>query len=86
MKKEELAEQYGNYIYEGYKNTKTAKWRAEKDFIAGFSAKEEQIEESLKTLQSLVDAINNSPPTEQIFKNRDLDRLNNKIEILKSLL
>lgn len=55
-------------------------------FIAGFSAKEEIIKESLKTLEDLKDSINNSPPLEQMLKSRDLDRINNKIEILNSLL
>lgn len=55
-------------------------------FIAGFLAKENIIKESLKTLEDLRDNINNSPPLEQMLKSRDLDRINNKIEILNSLL
>ena len=56
------------------------------DFKAGFLAKENIIKESLKTLEDLRDNINNSPPLEQMLKSRDLDRINNKIEILNSLL
>ena len=65
------------------KTTANQMYGDELGFIAGFSAKEEIIKESLNTLENLVEDINNLPLTEQIFKSRDLDRVNNKIEILK---
>ena len=79
MEKEQLAEQYADEQNSAYTNDYYG-------FLAGFSAKEEIIKETLNTLTQLVGEINNLPLTEQIFKSRDLDRLNNKIEILKSLL
>jgi len=58
----------------------------ENAYLAGFDAQKSVIKESLQTLEQLRDNINNLPLVEQIFKSRDLDRINNKIEILQSLL
>lgn len=77
--KEQLAKAYR-------KTTPNQMYGDELGFIAGFSAKEKIIKESLKTLENLRDNINNSPPLEQMLKSRDLGRINNKIEILNSLL
>lgn len=82
MTKEQLAEQYT----EGKSSSSVFQEAHKRDFLAGFSAKEELIKETLNTLTQLVGEINNLPLAEQIFKSRDLDRLNNKIEVLKSLI
>lgn len=55
-------------------------------FEAGFSAKERVIQETLQTMESLKEDINSLPSLEQLFKSKDLDRINNKIEVLQSLL
>lgn len=55
-------------------------------FQAGFSAKEKIIQETLQTMESLKEDINSLPALEQLFKSKDLDRINNKIEVLQSLL
>lgn len=58
----------------------------ESAWLAGFEAQESVIQESIQTLEKLRDDINNLPLVEQMFKSRDLDRINNKIEVLQSLL
>jgi hypothetical protein len=79
--KERLAEDFCNREGLSWENE-----YAKESFLEGFRAKENIIKETLKTLQQLIDSINNLSLTEQVFKSRDLDRLNNKIEVLQSLL
>jgi len=55
-------------------------------WLAGFSIQEGVIRESLQTLEQIRDNITKSSLSEQLLKSRDLDRINNKIEILQSLL
>lgn len=76
---EQLAKEYR-------KTTPNQMYGDELGFIAGFSAKEDVIKETLETLRQLAIDIDSLPPVEQIFKSRDLDRLKNKIEVLSSLL
>ena len=59
---------------------------AYESFLAGFSAKEKQIKESLKEIQQLINEIENKSLQEQIFLTRDLNTLKAKEEILRSLL
>ena len=77
--KEQLAKAYR-------KTTPNQMHGDELGFIAGFSAKENIIKETLETLEQLRDKISSLPLTEQIFESRNLNRINNKIEILNSLL
>ncbi len=55
-------------------------------WLDGFETKEGVIEETLDTLMQLREDISKLPLTEQLFKSRDLDRINSKIEVLQSLL
>lgn len=50
-------------------------------WLDGFSAQESVIRESLQTMEQLRENITNLPLAEQIFKSRDVDRINNRIEI-----
>ena len=77
--KEQLAKTYR-------KTTPNQIYGDELGFIAGFSAKERVIQETLQTMESLKEDINSLPALEQLFKSKDLDRINNKIEVLQSLL
>lgn len=80
--KEQLAEDFAKK----YRNTSNIYHNNYEIYLAGFSAKEEIIEETLDTLTQLLENMSKLPLTEQLFKSRDFDRLNTKIELLKSLL
>ena len=80
--KEQLAEEYA----EGKSSSSVFREAHIRDFLAGFSAKEKQIKESLKEIQQLINEIENKSMQEQIFLTRDLNTLKAKEEILRSLL
>ena len=85
MNKEQLAEQYA----EGKSSTEVFKNNHIKDFLAGFSAKEEQIKEKIKLLErskgfglgSSIVEFNNQQ--EQV---KYAERVDEVIKILKSLI
>ena len=61
---EQLAKEYR-------KTTPNKMYGDELGFIAGFSAKENLIKETLETLKQLKDNINNLPPVEQILESTE---------------